>query len=339
MDTPARNADSATAGQRRQQLPRLLAAALLASAAALPSFATDDLLGPAARREGEEALVWSAKLTCGTTESGVPRYGMWEGKLYSRAPGEKDRHLFNVVGINTRQCERHEDPVRGPGFRSVSREIMVYLDPRSGEIIDRWQNPWTGETVEVIHVANDPVNMRQPRFLRGTDGKPISVSLRQYDDTLVSSSEIPLFYENPLGGAYQDYIGGTYHAMEIFNTYYRAADFIDTKRTRISESRISWQRISGWLPWMKMRDRPGVMIFNATGFSTFDRSRIPPRLMQVLTARYPEYLVPPPLGDPRDNETTWTITKRWIDSRRAAATPAATPAPTTSAPAPAKEKQ
>ncbi len=296
----------------------LLAGLLLTAVTAPSALATDDLLGPAATREGEEALVWSAKMTCGTTEAGVPRYGVWEGKLYSRAPGEKDRHLFNVIGINTRQCERHTDPVRGNGFRSVSREIMVYLDPRTGEIIDRWQNPWTGEMVEVIHVANDPVNMRQPRFAREADGKPIRVTLRQYDDTLVSSREVPLFYENPLGGAYQEYVGGTYHAMEIFNDYYRTADFTDTKRVRIGESRISWQRISSWLPWMKMRDRPGIMIFNATGYSSFEKSRIPPRLMQVLTSRYPEYLSPPALGDTRENATTWTVTKKWIDARRSA---------------------
>jgi len=104
--------------------------------------------------------------------------------------------------------------------------------------------------------------------------------------------------------------------MEIFNTYYRTKDFTDSRRTRISESRISWQRISSWLPWMKMQDRAGIMIFNATGFSTFDRARIPTRLMSVLQTRYPEYLSPPPLGDPRPNETTWTVTKKQIDSIR-----------------------
>lgn len=278
--------------------------------------AFDGLLDSVATREGEEALVWNAKLTCGTTEAGVTRYGMWEGKLYSRSPGERDRHLFNVIGINTRQCEHHQNTARGSGFRSVSREIMVYLDPQTNEIIDTWKNPWTGDTVNVIHVANDPVNMRAPTFARSADGKPLVVTLRQYDDTLVSSTEVPLFYENPMAGAYQEYIGGTYHAMEIFNTFYRTADFTDAKRTRIGESRISWQRISSWLPWMKMRDRTGVMIFNATGFSTFDRKRIPPRLIAVLESRYPEYLSPPPLGDPRANETTWTVTKKQIDAQR-----------------------
>jgi hypothetical protein len=277
----------------------------------------DGLLTPLVERSGEEALVWLSKETCGTTEQGVTRYGMWEGKLYSRIPGEKDRHLFDVVGINTRQCASLRDPIRGSGFRSVSREIMVYLDPQTNKLIDQWVNPWTGATVDVIHVANDPVNMRRPRFAIGEDGKPLQTSLRQYSDTLVSSSEVPLFYENPLAGPYQEYVGGQYHAMEIFNTFYRAQDFLDKKRLRVGESRISWQRISAMLPWMKMGDRPGVMIFNATGFSTFDKAKIPPVLMDVLTTRYPAYLSPPPLDDARPNETTWTITKKWIDERRA----------------------
>ena len=295
----------------------LLAATLLATAlTAPPALADDDLLGPAATREGDAALLWNTKLTCGTTEQGVTRYGMWEGRMYSRIPGEKDRHIFDVVGINTRQCERHKDPVRGEGYRSVSREIMVYLDPATGEIIDQWKNPWTGETVEVIHVANDPVNMRAPSFARDATGKPARVTLRQYGDLLVSSREVPLFYENPLAGAYQDYIGGKYHAMEIFNTFYSAADFLAPKGPRISPSRLAWQRVSGLLPWLRMGDRPGVMIFNATGFSTFDRAQISPKLMQILQTRYPEYLTPPPLGDARPNATTWTITKDWIDAKR-----------------------
>jgi hypothetical protein len=268
-------------------------------------------------RAGVDAYTWSAKMTCGTTEAGVTRYGMWEGKLYSRTPGERDRHLFNVFGINTRQCAQLSDPVRGPGYRSVSREIMVYLDPKTNEIVDEWANPWTGETVRVIHVANDPVNMRAPSHAKREDGSPARVELRRYGDTLVASNEVPLFYTNPLAGDYQEYVGGRYHAMEIFNTFYRTEDFLDAKRTRIGESRISWQRLSAWLPWMKMGERPGLMVFNATGFSTFDRDKIPPRLMEVLTTRFPEYLSPPPLDDARPNETTWTITKDAIDAERA----------------------
>lgn len=288
---------------------------VLASAAALP--AAGQLLTDTEVREGEAAAAWGAKLTCGTTETGVTRFGLWEGRLWSRSPGEKDRHLFNVYGINTRQCAQLRDAKRGSGYRSVSREIMVYLDPKTNQIVDEWVNPWTDEKVGVIHVANDPVNMRAPSYAIREDGTPARVELRRYDDTLVSSSEVPLFYTNPLTGDYQDYVGGAYHAMEIFNTYYPAAGLLDTNQTRIGDSRISWQRVSGWLPWMKMGDRPGLLIFNATGFSTFDRDKLPAQLVEVLKSRFPTYLTPPPVDDARPNETTWTVTRKAIDAERA----------------------
>jgi hypothetical protein len=297
-----------------QRLAATCALALL-SLAAPPARA--DLLTPDETRRGAEALAWAMKTTCGTTVAGVTRYGMWEGKLYSRVPGEKDRLLFQVVGINVRQCGRVQDPQRGAGFRSVSREVMYYLDPATGEVVDRWANPWTGETVDVLHVANDPVNMQRPTFERDERGEPLVRTLRRYDDLLVASNEVPLFYVNPLAGDYQEYVGGRYHAMEIFNTFYPAADLLDPKRTRIGESRLTWQRISAFLPWMKMAERPGLMVFNATGFSTFDRKRVPAKLEALIVARHPEYLQPPPVDDPRPNETTWTVTKRTIDARRA----------------------
>lgn len=300
---------------------RTLAAAPALSAlllsASLPVHA--DLLTPDETRRGADALAWAMKTTCGTTEAGVPRYGMWEGKLYSRVPGEKDRLLFRVVGINVRQCGRVEDAKRGAGFRSVSREVMYYLDPETGAVLDRWTNPWTGETVDVLHVANDPVNMARPTFERDERGEPLVRTLRRYDDLLVASNEVPLFYVNPLAGDYQDYVGGRYHAMEIFNTFYPAADLLDPKRTRIGESRLTWQRISAFTPWMKMADRPGLLVFNATGFSTFDRKRVPAGLEALMTERHPGYFVPPPVDDTRPNETTWTVAKRAIDAQRATA--------------------
>lgn len=298
-------------------LVRRLAACASASLWLAAPTAQAQLLGGEQVREGEAAVEWGAKLTCGTTEAGVTRYGMWEGRMLARVPGERDRVVFGVVGINTRQCSRLTHPARGSGYRSVSREIMIYLDPDTGEILDEWRNPWTGETVRVIHVANDPVNMRSPTFAVREDGSPHRVGLRHYGDTLVASSEIPLFYTNPLAGEYQDYVGGHYHAMEIFNTFYPAADLLDAGVTRMGESRISWQRVSGWLPWMKMGGRPGLLVFNATGFSTFEKSKIPPILVRVLNERYPDYWTAPPVDDARPNETTWTVTKKAIDAERA----------------------
>ena len=266
--------------------------------------------------EGAKALEVRQKTTCGTIEEGKTRYGMWEGRGYSRIPGEKDKHLFNVVGINTRQCDCKEDPVRGKGFRSVSREIMMYLHPETNEIMDVWENPFTGKSVKVLHVANDPVSMRGYVYEKNEEGEYTGKStMRKYGDVLVSSYEIPLFYPNPLGGDYQAYVGGTYHAMEIFNTYYKAEDIMNSDIKDLSQSNISWSRLSQWLPWMEMGSKSGIMVFNATGFSTFKKEEIWERLIKVINERYPKYMTPPPLDDPRPNETSWTVFKKFMEGK------------------------
>lgn len=266
---------------------------------------------------GYDAFQARQKMTCGTIEEGKTRYGIFEGRTYSRVPGEKDRLLFNVLGINVRHCSVIEDDNRGKGFRSVSREIMVYMDPETGEIIDTWTNPWTGEEIEVLHVANDPVNMRSYRYERdeeGNDSAPWKGNL--YGDVVSSSAEVPLFYKNPLGSEYQPYVGGTYHAMEIFNTFYNAEKVLNTQTKSIGQSNLGWSRVAKWLPWLKMGDRAGLMVFNASGFSTFDKDRIPVKLMTILKERYPLYMTPPPLNDDRPNETSWTVFEKYMAKKR-----------------------
>ena len=266
---------------------------------------------------GEDAIIARMKTTCGTTIEGKTRYGMWEGRGYSRVPGEKDKHLFNVVGINVRSCNVVEDEKRGIGFKSVSREIMMYLDPETNEILETWTNPWNGKEVDVLHVANDPVNMRGYRYEKNEDGSyPYPFKVRKYGDITYTSDEIPLYYDNPLGSEYQVYIGGAYHAMEIFNSSYRSDELLDKNVESLSHSYISWARAAQWLPWMQMGDKSGIMIFNATGFSTFDKGEIWPRLQKIIDERYPSYNVPPPLDDPRPKETRWTVFKNYMKDKK-----------------------
>tara|TARA_B100000959_G_scaffold260036_1_gene296173 strand:+ start:4912 stop:5796 length:885 start_codon:yes stop_codon:yes gene_type:complete len=264
---------------------------------------------------GEEAFLVQQKMICGTTEKGKTRYGIWEGKAYSHVPGEKDRHLFNITGINVRQCITTTHEIRGRGFRSVSREIQIYLDPKSNEIIDQWKNPWTNEVISVFHVANDPVNMQSMRYEYDERGEStIEISAKKYDNTIASSTEIPLFYNNALGGNYQKYIGGMYHAMEIFNSFYNTQKLTNKNIKTIDQSFGGWTRIAQWLPWLEMGDKPGLMIFNASVFNTFEREEIPAKLIKIIKERYPNYLNPPPLNDQRPNETSWTVFKNHTDN-------------------------
>jgi hypothetical protein len=238
----------------------------------------------------------------------------WKGSMFSRVEGERDRELFKLQGMNIRQCKTVTDTRRGPGFRSVSREIMLHLDPKTGTVVDSWTNPWTGETLDVLHVANDPVNMRAPMHAYATDGKPLKSDFTVMNGRAWNTGNAPLFYRNPLQGDYQDWVGGTYHAMEMGNDFFYANDLLDSTKPTVRHHSISWSRISGWLPWMKMGDRNGVIYTATVGGRVKSIDELPEPLRSTLKARYPLYVSPPPLDDTRPNETSWEVFRKRMDA-------------------------
>jgi len=255
------------------------------------------------------------KIQCSLNDA-EPQVYRWFGKGYARVPGERDRHLFNLDGMNIRQCVSVNDPERGTGYRMVSREIMLYLDPKTNEVLRTFDNPWTGEQNEVIHVANDPVNSRAPTFGIGRDGSPMSMELNDINGKYLLPLEVPLFYHNPLGGAYQKNIGGTYHATEIFDFNGDTAELLDATQP-VAYPVVSWVRIAQWLPWMEMNGRSGVLYFNAMGRKLRSFDELSETMKAEIAANYPEYTAPPPVDDQRPNETSWTYMKKIIDARNA----------------------
>jgi hypothetical protein len=291
----------------------LAAAAAAVLAAASPGW-TAGALDPA---KPEDALLLNRKMNCSLDDARTVIH-WWKGTMISRVPGERDRVLFNVQGMNIRQCGSFSDPQRGPGFRSVSREVMLYLDPLTNEVLRRWKNPWSGEVVEVIHVANDPVNMRAPTYARDADGKPATFRGIFVKDQAWTSGEAPLWYDNPLAGDYQDYVGNNYQAMEMLNSFTDAKALLDPKVRTLPSVSISWARVSDWIPWMKMGGRSGLVVFTTVGKRVASIEDLSEPLRSELKANYPAYLAPPPLDDARPNETSWTHIRKIIDARRAA---------------------
>ncbi|MEQ8516216.1 MAG: DUF1838 family protein, partial [Chromatocurvus sp.] len=211
------------------------------------------------------------------------------------------------------ECVTVKDDELGTGYRMVSREIMLYLDPETDAVMRTFENPWTGESNEVIHVANDPVNSRAT-YGQLPDGTDRSVELNDINGQYLMPLEVPLFYHNPLGGDYQKYIGGTYHATEIFDFNGDTAELLDADQD-VAYPVVSWVRLAQWLPWMEMGGRHGILYFNAMGRKLESFDQLSDTMKAEIAANYPEYTAPPPVDDKRPNETSWTYMKKIIDQR------------------------
>ena len=257
-----------------------------------------------------DALQSFRKLLC-SVEDNKTVYFAWEGQVFSHRPGEPDQHLFNVQGMSARACGSLTSETGSPGFRQVSREVMVYLDPETNEILETWTNPWTQATNTVIPVANDPVNT--PPMWADTTGKTLQFRTFSDTDTVFLTTTIPLFYPNPLSGEYQSYVGGNYHAMEMFNFSTNRSDLLSNPNQDLEEVALSWSRISPWLPWMEMGDRPGELVFHAASTRLPSWQQLPEPLKSQIATDYALYQNPPALDDDRPNQTTWTNFSEYLE--------------------------
>ena len=215
--------------------------------------------------------------------------------------------------MNTRQCVTVVDPIRGKGFpascaKSCSTRIRrPERSSTSGRIRGAARRP------QVLHI-DDPVNFRAPIFPLKADGKPFETDLQVMGDHWWGTTTVPLFYRNPLGGDFQDYVGGTYHAVEMFNFFGRL-DLTDPAR-HSADVNVAWARISDWLPWMKMRGRAGNLYFNGAGRKLDSYAELPAAMRAAIEARGPIYKEPPPVDDQRPNETSWTYFKKRMEAAR-----------------------
>ena len=254
----------------------------------------------------KDALTIQRKIMCSTVD-GEPSTFWWHGRAYSRRQGERDRLLFLVEGMNIRACVTDAHPERGLGYKMVSRELLIYRDPATGESLSTWENPWTGEVVDVLHVANDPVN--HSAYEIGRDGQPFQWSGLITEGQWRMNITVPLFYPNPLASAYQKEIGGTYHATEMFNFFGEVGELLNPETTTVARQ-VGWARMSDWLPWMKMQGREGLIYMHTAGLRLSSWDAMSEGMKQEIETHYPDYKQPPPLDDDRVNVTSWMYYKR-----------------------------
>ena len=207
------------------------------------------------------------------------------------------------------------EPGKGYGYRMVSRELLLYTDPQTGAVLRTWKNPWTGKEVEVVHVANDPVN-QPPLFAQGGPRGPFKWQPPIKEGKGFYALEVPLLYKNPLGGEYQDHVGGAYQAIEMFGFFFDEKDLLGPGED--CQTMVSWARTSQWLPWMEMGSLAGWLQYTGHGQRVSGFDALPDLIKQEVAASYPEYTGPPPLDDTRPNETSWTYFKKRIDAKRQA---------------------
>ena len=279
-----------------------LAGLALGGAAQAGGHATLDLDDP---RDNLTALI---KLQADT--SGADVIGGFPGEVWGWVPGEGNKLLFRSYGIGASHAEETAD-----GWRFYHRELMYYLDPETGEILDTWTNPYTGRTVEVLHILNDPVHrfyafdggrfaFPWPYTVMGDD-LVFRISVFSFRDSIMPRLEYPVHSAD-----------NKYQAAELWMMNGRVSEIMNPEITSAS-CITSWARVGQWLPFMEMGNRPGVMVYHSDSYKLLEGvSQIPADILAHTEKHHAKYLESPQEWQSLGlNESQLTVSKREVDAR------------------------
>lgn len=257
------------------------------------------------------------KMRCSVDPNDLDTYMQFRGFVYSTMDGSAPMTLFQTLGVNVANCLKQNDG----SYYLTTREIMLYLDPKTGKKLSKWDNPFTKKTVNVVHVFNDPVQMS----LSNEVPYPFTVDKKQ--NVAQQTEDVPLFYPNPLYGnssfaSYAptpDYQGGEYFSFQV-----SLDDLNDQNLSKIENVHYTWTRTSQFLPFMGMGDNidqyeRSYLLFSSHGTRLSSFNDLDPILKNEIENRVPLMKHAPTCQLDIPNETSWTYFQKNFENYLAGA--------------------
>jgi Protein of unknown function (DUF1838) len=252
---------------------------------------------------------------------GKPIVG-WYGGVVFGVVGDTDilKPLFGLEGFGTGICE----PLPNGTYKSSWKEVGFYKDLKTDKIIERWDNPYIGETVETLHIQNEAaVNgiladhypdvtkfaplgepgslmMEFPNYQRYDDPtRPFVLPWSVVGDTVSVWNDVRARVKNVLDPAVyvRESTGTHIRVMESFQ-YIGSMKELTDDGLQSANYTGAWNRIAPWLPWMLMGQKPGHMFYRCTTKKLEKFEQLPKSILNYTEKNFAKYL---------DYNTPWRL--------------------------------
>ena len=257
-----------------------------------------------------------------------PQVGAFHGLMYARIGNRRLMPLFGYVGTGVMQSR-----IDGDGNMWIrGKETGYFTDLATGDILDTWNNPFTGEKVKVFNFYNPrmggKLTAEMPKFSMGAasdeatlmnegthradSGKvPFLLPFETYGNDLMLAWDYAHEYTNPVTpeGWPRASTGPRINPSEHFTFNLSLAEMNDRSAPACRYT-AGFSRLSQWWPWMRMGGHDlaetGMIfgrMFSHKGLK--NRGDVPRKVLAYIDKHAPDYLEPPkdwPLEKPRG---TW----------------------------------
>lgn len=248
-----------------------------------------------------------------------PVIGAFHGLMYARIPGKRLVPLFDYTGTGVMQARLEPN-----GDVTIkSRETGYFADLRTGEILEYWDNPFTGERCEVYHFYNDVIGGRLtdqvPKFLAGGNSEsptlmnegtqfpnekgeyPFLLPFRQHGDDVLLSWDYAHEYANPVTPeGWPSYSTGPKVTPSEHFTMACSRRALEDRSVPTVRMIAGFTRLSECWPFMRMGRAKDPAVRELTLFGRQfshkglkDLGDVPPKVLAYIEKHAPEYLTLP----------------------------------------------
>ncbi len=199
--------------------------------------------------------------------------------------------LYNVLAGTISQYKRRDDG----DYDSRSLEVAFFTDWDTNDLLETFDNPYTGETVDVPQTRLGPsqtiLSLEGRRIPEGRNELPgAEVSDRflpprvVHDDVYIVEEVMVTMPAAP-GGL-------PFHYNEI-STFHARMDELMNPEIKSANTQVHFNGIVGWRPWLKMGDHPGHLLGNGTGRRAFSADDLPTDYAALVRTHHPDFLDQP----------------------------------------------
>jgi hypothetical protein len=278
----------------------ILAAAAAAAATAAPCLrAAPD--SAAATPDGTDPAVidrWHRKLVYALDDR--PVFWWKLGTKYGVIDGEVTP-LWGMQVFFVQQVRAH----RARDFDVASLEIVFLTDLASGALLERWRNPYTGETLPVPNRVFGPEVQTLTSVGGNVDSELPGTSIRRrhsFGPATVVGDDVWLPIDTASVVTRRGAEGRPFRVSDLETYHGRLAD-LERERVRSAPAAAVLHILSSWQGWINMGDRPGSQVTRLNATKAFAMRDVPASIRALLAAHYPAVLAAPLAALDRAPET------------------------------------
>jgi hypothetical protein len=214
--------------------------------------------------------------------------GFISGRYYGVVDNEI-KPLYGVVGATFARYRPRADG----GYDGATYEIPFFTDLETGAALDKYRNPYTGETVDVVNSGYPPSAFTVTEALEIVSPKPFpGLVLRDRVINVQTSGADVWMTEETTSALTLPGAPKPVRYSEVTSLHALQADLLKPSAKSVP-CQTAYTSVVSWRPWLKMGDHPGHLMGNGVGRYGMTMDELPANWRAATLSRRPDVLKDP----------------------------------------------